>query len=70
MTERLSTESYMDNYISFKDLNIQILSLLGNIIMSTVLCEEKGKIFMTMTFMLFNTIRNKTTHVNSSNNME
>ena len=69
MTERLSTETYMDNYISFKDLNTRILSLLGNIIMTTVLCEERGKICMTVTFMLFKNIRNKTTHVNSSNNM-
>ena len=69
MTECLSTETYTDNYISFKDLNTQLLSLLGNI-MTTVLCEERGKICMTVTFMLFKNIRNKTTHVSSSNNMD
>ena len=60
----------MDNYISFKDLNTQILSLLGNIIMTAMLCEERGEIFMCVTFMIFENVRNKTSHVSSSNNMD
>ena len=60
----------MDNYISFKDLNTQILSLLRNIIMTTVLCEERGEIVWRVTFILFENVRNKTTHVSSSNNMD
>ena len=38
--------------------------------MTAMLCEERGEIFMCVTFMIFENVRNKTSHVSSSNNMD